>query len=91
MVRPTRIALEFQLWREWGVQGRQAHHELGSTAHALASRLDGSTVHLDDSLREREANAQAELRILRGCINLPKHLEESREVFRRDAYARVFH
>ncbi len=63
----------------------QPHHELGAFGGTFAVRLDRAGVHLDESLDQRQADAEPTLGTLEGVVDLHEHVEYTREHFLRDA------
>ena len=70
---------------------RQAHGETAALPDARARRLDASAMQLDNTLRERKADAEAAGRVILRGTNLREHAEHQRQVFGRDTDAIVFH
>ena len=68
---------------------RQAHDELAALARAVALRLDGAAVHLDQPLHQRQADAQPALRALQRPVHLGEHVEDAGQHLGRDADAGV--
>jgi len=74
-----------------GVGRREAEEELAALAEALAARMNGSAVQLDQPSGEREADALPALGAIERRLDLPEHLEDPAEVFLGDADAGVPH
>ena len=64
---------------------RQAYHELRPLAHPSAVRGDGATVEFNQSLHQRQPEAQAALAPVKRGTSLRKWLEQPRQHLRRHA------
>ena len=70
---------------------RQADQEFAALPGPCAVRRDAAAMHLHELAHQREADAQAALRAMRGAIHLREQLEQARQQLRRNADAVVPH
>ena len=76
-------ALRLLRWRRRAIPGvrqeRQSDDELRAKARPVAGDPDGSALHLDEPLHERESEAQAALGAMRLLTGLHEHVEDARQ------------